>query len=379
MKFVYFLVYSLCFLSVQNLWAQTNGSFTFGGQNRTYIAYVPSGYVPGSSLPLVFVLHGFTQSAQAIMNYSGFNTVAEANNFIAVYPNGVGNAWNTNSGFPGGSTADDVGFISALIDTMHATYGIDTASVFSCGFSAGGFMSHLLACELGNRITAIAAVGGTMSDAAFNACQPSRPVPVLQIHGTADAVVSYNGSFANVSVNNTINFWQDFNACPATANTTNLPDLVNEGSTVEHITYAPCAQNTAVELLKVTNGGHTWPGATGTSGIGNTNQDISASAEIWFFFSRFVNPIITGLQPLQIQLQENPLHIYPNPASQYIVVQSNRAATYNILDAMGKPVMQGTLNPMVTQIDLGNLAAGLYFLEVENHKTQVFSVSGIGR
>ncbi|HRK29013.1 MAG TPA: PHB depolymerase family esterase [Chitinophagales bacterium] len=206
MKFVYFLVYSLCLLGVQNLPAQTNGSFTFGGQNRTYIAYVPSGYAPGSSLPLVFVLHGFTQSAQAIMNYSGFNTVAEANNFIAVYPNGVGNAWNTNSGFPGGSTADDVGFISALIDTMHATYGIDTASVFSCGFSAGGFMSHLLACELGNRIAAIAAVGGTMSDAAFNACEPSRPVPVLQIHGTADAVVSYNGSFANVAVNNTINF-----------------------------------------------------------------------------------------------------------------------------------------------------------------------------
>ncbi|HRI26911.1 MAG TPA: T9SS type A sorting domain-containing protein [Chitinophagales bacterium] len=176
-----------------------------------------------------------------------------------------------------------------------------------------------------------------------------------------------------------VDFWQDFNACPATANTTNLPDLVNEGSTVEHITYAPCAQNTAVELLKVTNGGHTWPGATGTSGIGNTNQDISASAEIWFFFSRFVNPIVTGLQPLQTLHQENRLHIYPNPASRYIVVRGNEFAAYNILNAMGKPVMQGTLNPMATQIDISGLAAGLYFLEVENHKTQVFNVSGIGR
>ena len=156
--------------------------------------YVPAAYQPGDSWPLVFVLHGFTQTSSAIMGVSGFNAIADTGEFIVAYPNGVGNAWNTNSGMTGGSTADDIGFISALTDTLQALYNIDTTRVFSCGFSAGGYMSHRLACESSRCYAAVASVAGTMSVNAFNACVPSRDISVMQIHGTSDAIVSYNGS-----------------------------------------------------------------------------------------------------------------------------------------------------------------------------------------
>ncbi|MFM7823778.1 MAG: alpha/beta hydrolase family esterase, partial [Bacteroidota bacterium] len=98
--------------------AQTNGSIQHNGITRNYIVYVPATYQPGDSWPLVFVLHGFTQTASAIMGVSGFNAIADTGNFIVAYPNGVGNAWNTNSGMTGGSTADDIGFVAALTDTL---------------------------------------------------------------------------------------------------------------------------------------------------------------------------------------------------------------------------------------------------------------------
>ncbi|MBK6932937.1 MAG: prolyl oligopeptidase family serine peptidase [Saprospirales bacterium] len=186
--------------------AQVNGSFEFEGQQRSYTAYVPADWTPADRWPLVFVLHGFTQTGQAIMDISGFNAVADTNRFICVYPNGINNGWNTNNPFPGSSTANDVGFILALADTLTGQYHVDPRRMYACGFSAGGFMSHKLACEASDRFAAIASVSGTMTSTAFGLCQPIRPMPVLQIHGTADGVVAYNGSFANLPVQTILDY-----------------------------------------------------------------------------------------------------------------------------------------------------------------------------
>ncbi|MDV7395600.1 hypothetical protein RZS08_29700, partial [Arthrospira platensis SPKY1] len=120
-----------------------------------------------------------------------------------------------------------------------------------CGMSNGGFMSHRLACELSDRIAAIAGVTGTMSSATFDDCSPGRPVPVLQIHGTADLIVNYNGAVGIKSVDETLAFWRAHNDCPPTALFEALPDIVNEGSTVERYTYGPCEEESEVMLLKV--------------------------------------------------------------------------------------------------------------------------------
>jgi polyhydroxybutyrate depolymerase len=328
--------------------------------------YVPATYAPGDRLPLVFALHGFTQTGQAIMNYSGFNALAESEKFIAVYPNGVNNGWNTNSGFPGGSTADDVGFISALIDTMIVQYGIDDQRVYSCGFSAGGFMSHRLACELDQRIAAIAAVAGTMSETAFNACSPAEKTPVMQVHGTSDFIVAYNGSAANVSVEATLERWNGANGCPVTpAQVIPLPDTVSDGSSVERIEYLPCDEDVEVVLLKVTGGGHTWPGAIGNSGIGTTNRDISASREIWDFFRRFTLTPATSVTPPPLT---DAIEFFPNPVSDRLTLRtSNPAATgldYMLLDTAGRTVLAGTFTGTSVSVDVSGLVPGLYVLVI---------------
>ncbi|MBK7148095.1 MAG: T9SS type A sorting domain-containing protein [Bacteroidetes bacterium] len=345
--------------------AQINGSFSFGGQTRNYIVHLPTGYSAGQSLPLVFVLHGFTQSASAIQSVTGFDNLSDAENFIAVYPNGVGNAWNTNSGFPGGSTADDVGFIGALIDTMHTSYNVDLSRVYSCGFSAGGFLSHLLACSSTSRFAAIASVSGTMSDAAFNACSPTKPIPVLQIHGTTDGIVSYNGGIGGKGVDDIINYWKGFENCSATALFTAFPDTANDGSSVEKYEYQDCDSCSKVTLLKVISGGHQWPGTSGAlGGLGNINRDIKATNEIWNFFKAFTS---AGCATVSME-EKNGFSIktFPNPVNDFLIIELEDVSNNQVFltDLLGRVVYTDKLKPGRNVLNLTELCSGIYALRV---------------
>ncbi len=281
-----------------SIFSQTvTGSFDFGGVSRNYRVHIPPGYNGSSPVPLVFNLHGYTSNALQQEFYSDMNSVADTAGFIVCYADGIGNAWNSGFTPPYFGGIDDVGFISVLIDTLSANYNIDPARVYSCGMSNGGFMSFRLACELEDRIAAIASVTGTMTTLQTSNCTPSRPMPVLQIHGTLDATVAYLGNALSLPVDSVINYWRVANGCTAPVVNTNLPDLVLEGSTVSTQSYTGCTDGVEVLHYKVANGGHTWPGAFPIpSGI--TNQDIDASVEIWNFFKRFShpNPILVGLE-----------------------------------------------------------------------------------
>jgi polyhydroxybutyrate depolymerase len=318
--------------------AQQTLSIRIGSTDRSYTLYTPKSYAPGKKLPLVYVLHGFTQTAADISRYSAFNPLADSFGFFAVYPSGISNGWNTNSGFPGGSTADDVGFIRILTDSLIARYGIDADRVYSCGFSAGGFMSHRIACELSDRIAAIASVAGTMSDAAFKACNPGRAVPVLHIHGTSDLVVAYNGGLSNISADKLMQFWVNKAACNQTPMKINIPDRVQEGSTAQWQRYGPCNQSLEMAHIAVNSGGHTWPGSS-NSGVGTTNMDFSASADIWQFFSRFsLRGPITNIENLKATtdpaLVWNGSQIQVKPASAV-------EATIALYDLSGRCVFTG--------------------------------------
>jgi polyhydroxybutyrate depolymerase len=300
------------------------------------------------------------------MNYSDFNAISDTAGCIVVYPDGVGNAWNTNSGMSGGSTADDIGFIAALTDTLFAQYGIDTNRVFSCGFSAGGYMSHRLACESPRCYAAIASVAGTMSTGAYAACLPSRPVPVMQIHGTADFVVSYNGGFGGVSVADVISKWVSANACPSQPQVTNMPDLVlTDLSTVERSVYAPCAGASEVILYKVNGGGHQWPGTSAIAGgIGTINQDIKASAEIWNFFrTRSCIGTTTSLQ----HATTTPAYTLKSDGRGGYIVSDEAADGMNcrwqLTDALGRQIGEGVF---IGQLDLPNRysTTGLHILRI---------------
>src|SRR5690606_3308049 len=143
---------------------------------------------------LVLNFHGFTSADWQEALLTRMDREVDARGVIVAYPQGVATSWNAGAccGTAWADAVDDVGFVRALIEHLEAEYCIDARGVDATGMSNGGFLSHRLACELSDRIAAIAPVAGVLGvDPA--SCAPSRPVPVWQFHGTEDPLVPYEG------------------------------------------------------------------------------------------------------------------------------------------------------------------------------------------
>lgn len=305
---------SLLFISLGFAQTTLSRSFQYGGIQRTYRIYIPAVYNPTVPVPLLFNLHGYGSNNIEQEFYGDFRPIADTADFIIVHPNGTLD--NTNNRFWntfGNSDVDDIGFLSALIDTLSAGYSIDQNRVYSTGMSNGGFMSYELACGLSNRIAAIASVAGSMIFEHLGLCNTLHPIPVMEIHGTADAIVPYNGTADFVPIDTLVDYWANFNNCSLTPIYIQVPDInLTDGCTAEHYVYDGGDLGTRVELFKIIGGGHTWPGAPITIGV--TNKDFSASKEIWSFLSQYnLNGLITTNTDEGIA-QVTALNIYPNPS-----------------------------------------------------------------
>ena len=343
-----------------------NASITHDGIQRDYILYIPELYDGSSAVPLVLNFHGYGSNANEQMFYGDFRDIADTEGFLLVHPEGttfIGNQfWNV--GFPGiSSTIDDVGFTEALIDELATLYTIDLERVYATGMSNGGFMSFLLACQLSEKIAAVASVTGSMTQDTFNDCNAQLPTPVLQIHGTEDDVVLYNGNTLSIPIADVISYWVDYNNCETTPTTTTFPDIdPSDGSTIEHSVYEDGDNGITTEHMKVIGGGHTWPGSV--INTGGTNQDIDASMEIWLFFSRFdINgPLSTD------DFENNQVTIYPNPTQSKINLSLNYAKEvhYKLFSPLGKQLMTGTITSSNQEIDISHLPSNIYFLKVGN-------------
>ena len=341
-----------------------NASITHDGIERDYILYVPEIYDGSTAAPLVLNFHGFGSSASQQMFYGDFRDIADTEGFLLVHPEGttfIGNQfWNV--GFPGlSSNIDDVGFTEALIDELATLYAIDLDRVYATGMSNGGFMSFLLACQLSEKIAAVASVTGSMTQDTFDDCNAQHPTPVLQIHGTEDDVVLYNENNLSLPIPDVISYWVDHNNCETTPTTTTLPDVdVSDGSTLEHSVYEDGDNGVTTEHMKVIGGGHTWPGSVlNTAG---TNQDIDASMEIWLFFSRYD---IDGLLSTD-DFENNQVTIYPNPTQSKINLSLNfsKEVDYKLFSPLGKQLMTGTITSSNQEIDISHLPSNIYFLRV---------------
>jgi polyhydroxybutyrate depolymerase len=348
--------------------SQISSSISFGGQSRSFIVYAPASYIPGNPVPLVFVLHGLTQTGQAIMNVSNFNSVADTANFILVYPDGISNAWNINANLPGASTADDIGFIEALIDTISANYTIDQNRIYSCGFSAGGFMSHMLACKSSRCFAAIASVAGTMTDSVYNSCAPIFNLPILQIHGTSDNIVNFNGSLGNKSATDVVDYWKNFNGCNAAPIITSLPNTsLLDFSTVQLLDYSPCSNNDLVQMLKVNGGGHQWPGTSSLlGGLGTINMDINASAEIWKFFR--TNACNSSSQGIPSNSPNN-FQLESTQGNNYYLKGSTPIALIDIYNTNGQIVFSSKVN-LPYELNIDKFTSGMYLLKVFSNNYQ---------
>jgi polyhydroxybutyrate depolymerase len=230
-----------------------------------------------------------------------FNTLADKEGFIIVYPDAYEHNWNDGRSDPGiksqAENVDDVAFISALIDYLVQDLNIDKKMIYATGISNGAIMSNRLGCELSDKIAAIAPVAGNIPQKTASTWSPSRAVAVLIINGTEDPLVPYNGgdvSFLSlkrgkvISVEDTVKFWVTQDGCPVAPQMEQLPHLNPADTTSTTIEkYTGCRDGTEVILYKVNGGGHTWPGGLqylSENFIGKTSRDFSATETIWQFF-----------------------------------------------------------------------------------------------
>lgn len=246
-------------------------TITVNGTTREYIVHIPESYSETEAHPLLFAFHGLGGNMESSYNNSKFHLLAESEGFIAVHPNGISNNWNAVTV----ANNIDIAFVDALITQLENDYNVDSDRIYSSGMSNGGYFSFVLACELSDKIAAIGSVTGLMFQTILNNCEPNRPIPVMQIHGTNDGIVNYD------NVSTIISYWISHNNTNTTAIVTTIPDTdTTDGSTVERFLYDGGDNNVEVQHLKITGGNHDWPGYQG-------NMDINASEEVWNFVKRF--------------------------------------------------------------------------------------------
>ena len=236
--------------------------------------YVPADYDPAVPTPVILLLHGYTNTGPEVEAYVRLAPLVDEYGFIYVHPTGtndvIGNPfWNATDACCNlfGSSVNDSAYLRGIINTLQATYTVDARSIHIAGHSNGGFMAHRMSCEHADVVASIASLAG----AAYNsvaACVPSEPVHVLQIHGTSDSVINYNGGcipFGGCypSAVGTAQRWAQINAC----GTAGVPT----GETIDFDTSRPgaettvtrwdsaCADGGSAELWTIPSGAHSPP------------------------------------------------------------------------------------------------------------------------
>jgi len=266
---------------------RNNGTIVSSGLKREYLLYVPRTYDRTRPTPLVISMHGAGMWPAAQKDTSQWNRVAESEGVIVVYPSGRGGGgpriWRAATA--GAGLMRDVRFISELIDTLETAYNIDPARIYANGLSNGGGMAFVLSCTLSDRIAAVGMVGAAQL-LPWSWCTDRRPVPMIAFHGTADTAAPYKGGpswVTRVPFPNVLTWtanWAGRNQC----GTHPVESVV--AADVTRLEYTNCAEDAAVVLYTVKDGGHTWPGGGPLPEwfVGTTSHSVDASSEMWAFF-----------------------------------------------------------------------------------------------
>ena len=284
-------------------------SIQHGGIARFFDYYVPDNPQTPSA-PLLFVLHGSTQDKDAIMSgaFGEFAALAEQFGFLVVVPNGVDPntglsgtsgdfSWNDcrNDAGPVETFSDDVGFVSDLIDWMGTSQSIDDQRVYATGASNGGMMSYRLAFELSDRIAGVAAVIANLPANSECVSQPTFPLTVVMMSGTADLIRPYQGGVGSnpnhgstLSAEGSRDFFASFLGTGTSPELFQFPDLdETDGGIVERQIYSGGVEGSRVVFHRVNGGGHLIPSIAAPVlpivevFFGKQNNDIEAAAEVW--------------------------------------------------------------------------------------------------
>ncbi len=298
-------------------------SIEHDGLTRWFRVYEPDVPPPPEGYPLLFVLHGGGGGMRSFLDngtHAEWPEIADEEGILLVVPNGVNpetgdtagddQNWNDcRADAPAVETgADDVGFVSALIDRVAARWPVDLRRVYATGSSNGGLMSWRLAFELGDRIAAVAPFIANL--AAVSECRDGgRVVPVFICNGDAEErYMPWEGGCIYdqenctrgrvISAEATRDFFvRRLHADPEPTESVDHPDLdPDDGCTVHHDLYAGGFEGAEVAFYRVRGGGHTTPSIDHRRnpwvlqllGLGRQSHDVEGSREAWAFLSRHV-------------------------------------------------------------------------------------------
>nr|WP_281432351.1 PHB depolymerase family esterase [Desulfatitalea alkaliphila] len=267
--------------------------------------YIPSGYDGLTRLPLVVVIHGAFTTAKGVEKFSGFSHLADRENFIVLYPEGIGilgylQHWNAGHccGKAANDKIDDVGYLADAIGDICSRLSIDRDRIYMAGFSNGGMMAFRFAAEHTEMLAAAApiaaSIGGrpNMDAPQWRIPAPQKQLPILIMHGLNDNHVPFAGGVSThrkgertyLSVEASVQFWLDANGCQGAPVVSNA----NHGA-VEINTWDTCAGSSMTVLCKISGWGHQWPGPYFTVKLSEEDPlyNFDAAEMIWSFFKQF--------------------------------------------------------------------------------------------
>lgn len=276
-----------------------------GGFQRSYRVHVPSGYNGTTKMPMVVVIHGAFDTAKGIEKFSGFSRLADRENFIVLYPEGIGifgylQHWNAGHccGKAADDQIDDVGYLATAIDDACMRLSVDRQRIYMVGFSNGGMLTYRFAAERTEMLAAAApiaaSIGGrpTADAPQWSIPRPKTPLPILVMHGLDDDDIPFKGGRSMhrkgersyFSVADSVRFWVDANDCIG-----NPVDASNYGGAVKVRSWDGCRNDSVVVLCKIEGWGHTWPGPYFTARLPADDPlfNFDAAEMIWDFFKRF--------------------------------------------------------------------------------------------
>jgi polyhydroxybutyrate depolymerase len=300
-RFVLVAVCSMCAaLGSLSAAAQRNAaedprfSIDVNGATREFLLHTPANLPPNKPVPLVLVFHGGGGQARNMARFTHFDAVADRESFFVAYPESLNRQWNDTRGL---SPADDVAFIRALIAHLARTHPVNARRIYATGISNGGFFSIRLACDLTDKIAAIASVAATMPTTLLPVCKPSRPISVLYLEGDEDPLVPIEGGRIgaklrknrgeNISLAAAAKFWREFDGTVPSAKAEEFPDRAHDGTHVRRETWSGGKQQTEVVVYTIAGGGHTWPGGIQYLPkilVGKVSRQIDGTQVIWDFF-----------------------------------------------------------------------------------------------
>lgn len=255
-----------------------------GGGQRSALVDVPATAAAAQPAPVLVSLHPFLVPGDGWEAYSGLAAAALERGYVVITPTGSepGPRWAVPGGLETG--ADDLGYLSALLDSIEDRTCVDRNRVFAAGFSAGAAMAQALSCTMPWRISGVAASGGANLT---STCSSSPATDVLVLHGSADPIAPTSGSevvFAppvGLSIDTVVAANRGRADCDAAPSVEQVqPDVVVDRAT-------GCEGGVRVEYWRLLGAGHTWAGSTAPLleiVAGATTTSVDANDVVLDFF-----------------------------------------------------------------------------------------------